>query len=175
VLLTLSRFQGRREICVRCQNTLGLRSHEPDEEYWGFSGKLCKGCYEFVKDSIQEYDASYIEGYDRLPPDIEGHLSILLFDERNTIVFTPKKKGYLPIQITSEMLADCKIINRNEMASLKRRIFTGGISKTKDKRYLQIDFLEDRTNVSFLLDVYDKIDLASNTISNQVYKNRRRR
>lgn len=51
------------------------------------------------------------------------------------------------------------------MASLKRRIFTGGISKTKEKRYLQLDFLEDRTNVSFLLDVYDKIDLASNTIS----------
>jgi hypothetical protein len=165
VLLTLSRLQGKRDICVRCQNILGFRSHEPDEEYWGFSGKLCKACYGFVKDSIQEYDASYIDGYSRLPPDIEGHLSILLFDERNTIVFTPKKKGYLPLQITSDLLADCKIINRNEIASLKRRLFTGGMSKSQDKRYLQIDFVEDRTNVPLVLDIYDKIDLASNTIS----------
>lgn len=49
---------------------------------------------------------------------------------------------------------------------MKRRIFTAGISKTKDKRYLQIDFLEEsKGDVSILFDLHDKVDLAYNTIS----------
>jgi hypothetical protein len=162
----LDRFHRKRDTCARCDNTLGLRSHEPEEEYWGFDGKLCKGCYELVKSDIQQYDAHYISGYDRLPSEIEGHLSVLLFDEKNTVVFSPKKKSYLPLQITSDLLVDCKIINRNESTSMKRRIFTVGVSKMKDKRYLQIDFLEGRKeHVSLLFDLNDKVDLAYNLIS----------
>lgn len=45
---------------------------------------------------------------------------------------------------------------------MKRRIFT----VTKDKRYLQIDFLEcEKEHVSLLLDLNDKVDLAYNMIS----------
>ena len=52
---------------------LGLRSHEPDEKYWGIDGKLCKNCYASVKSGIQEYDAYYISGYNRLPEEVGGH------------------------------------------------------------------------------------------------------
>lgn len=95
-------------------------------------------------------------------------MSVLLFDERNEIVFTPKKKSYIPLQIKADSLTDCKVINRNETTSLSRRIFTGGISKTKNKRYLQIDFIEEENTkepLSLLFDLNDKIDSVYNTIS----------
>jgi hypothetical protein len=120
------RLHGKRDTCARCQKMLGIRSHEPDADYWGFSGKLCNPCYDLVKSDIQQYEAYHISGYDRLPVEIEGHLSVLLFDEKNTIVFSPKKKGYVPLQITSDLLEDCKIISRNESTSKTRRIFTVG-------------------------------------------------
>src|SRR5689334_5744978 len=128
----LSRFHGKKHnTCARCENTLGLRSHEPDEKYWGIDGKLCKNCYASVKSGIQEYEAHYISGYNRLPDDIEGRIIVLLFDERNEIIFTPKKKSFIPLRITANSLTDCKIISRNETTSLSRKIFTAGISKSK--------------------------------------------
>ena len=161
----LSRFHGRKNNkCARCETALGLRSHEPDEKYWGIDGKLCKNCYASVKSGIQEYDAYYISGYNRLPEEVEGRMSVLLFDEKNEIIFTPKKKGLIPLRITADSLTDCKIINRNESTSLSRRIFTAGISKSKDKRYLQI-VLQEGEQMSLLFDLDDKIDSACNTIS----------
>src|SRR5919198_4057217 len=132
--LMLSRFRGsgKNNTCARCETALGLRSHEPDEKYWGIEGKLCKNCYASVKSGIQEYDAYYISGYNRLPEEVEGRISVLLFDEKNEIIFTPKKKSYIPLRITANSLTDCKIINRNETTSLSRRIFTAGISKSKE-------------------------------------------
>jgi hypothetical protein len=161
----LSRFHGKKNnTCARCESALGLRSHEPDEKYWGIEGKLCKNCYVSVKSGIQEYDAYYISGYNRLPEEVEGRMSVLLFDERNEIIFTPKKKSYIPLRITADSLTDCKIINKNETTSLSRRIFTAGISKRKDKRYLQIG-IQEGEQMSLLFDLDDKIDSAYNTIS----------
>jgi hypothetical protein len=84
----------------------------------GAGGKLCKGCYAYIKSGIHEYEACYINGYNRLPEEVEGHLSVLFFDERNKIIFTPKK-SYIHLQITSSFLTDCKIINKDEATSLK--------------------------------------------------------
>src|SRR5919198_5317275 len=164
--LMLSRFRGsgKNNTCARCETALGLRSHEPDEKYWGIEGKLCKNCYASVKSGIQEYDAYYISGYNRLPEEVEGRISVLLFDEKNEIIFTPKKKSYIPLRITANSLTDCKIININESTSLSRRIFTAGISKSKDKRYLQIG-IQEGEQMSLLFDLDDKIDSAYNTIS----------
>jgi hypothetical protein len=117
-----------------------------------------------VKSGIQEYDAYYISGYNRLPEEVEGRMGVLLFDERNEIIFTPKKKSYIPLRIIANSLTGCKIINRNESTSLSRKIFTAGISKSKDKRYLQIDIQEGEA-MSLLFDLDDKIDSAYNTIS----------
>jgi len=150
----LERFHRKHDTCARCNNTLGLRSHEPEEEYWGINGKLCKNCYDLVKSDIRQYDAHHISGYDRLPAEIEGDLSVLLFDEKNTIVFSPKKKGFLPLQITSDLLEDCKIITRNESTSMKRRIFSVGVSKTKDKRHLKLTFLKAARNTFHSIWIY---------------------
>jgi hypothetical protein len=117
-----------------------------------------------VKSGIQEYDAYYISGYNRLPEEVEGRMSVLLFDERHEIIFTPKKKSYIPLRITANSLTDAKIINRNETTSLSRKIFTAGISKSKDKRYLQIG-IQEGEQMSLLFDLDDKIDSAYNTIS----------
>src|ERR671939_755226 len=102
--------------------------------------------------------------YNRLPEEVEGRMSVLLFDEKNEIIFTPKKKSYIPLRITANSLTDCKIINRNETTSLSRKIFTAGISKSKDKRYLQIS-IQEGEQMSLLFDLEDKIDSAYNTIS----------
>ena len=91
-------------------------------------------------------------------------MGVLLFDEKNEIILTPKKKGLIPLRITADSLTDCKIINRNESTSLGRRIFTAGISKSKDKRYLQIG-IQEGEQMSLLFDLDDKIDSAYNTIS----------
>src|SRR5919202_4051857 len=68
------------------------------------------------------------------------------------------------IFLVPDSLTDCKIINRNESTSLGRRIFTAGISKSKDKRYLQIG-IQEGEQMSLLFDLDDKIDSAYNTIS----------
>src|SRR5215212_9019255 len=150
-----SRFQVRRHnICARCQNNIGFRSHDPDEQYWGIDGKLCKSCYTTIKSGIQEYESYYLGGYTRLPQELEGRMTVLVFDERNEIIFTPKKKGFIPLRITADSITDCKIINRNETTSLSRRIFTVGISRSKDKRYLQIGFREGgEEEMSLLLEL----------------------
>jgi hypothetical protein len=44
-----------------------LKKDTAEEGYWGFNGKLCKDYYDFVRTDIQQYNASYISGYDRLP------------------------------------------------------------------------------------------------------------
>jgi hypothetical protein len=163
-----SRFQIRRNnTCARCQNTLGLRSHEPDEQYWGIDGKLCKNCYTSIKSGIQEYEVYYLGGYNRLPQELEGRMTVLLFDERKEIILTPKKKSFIPLRITASSLTDCEIISRNETTSLSRRVFTAGISRRKDKRYLQIGFREDgEEEMSLLLELEsNKLDPVYNTIS----------
>jgi len=37
----------------------------------GFNGKLCQYYYDLVRTDIQQYNAFYISGYDRLPSEIE--------------------------------------------------------------------------------------------------------
>ena len=86
-----------------------------------------------MKSGIQEYDAYYINGYNWLPEEVEGRMSVLLFDERNEIIFT-RKKRYILLRITADSLTDYNIINRDETASLSRRIFTAGISSNTEQR-----------------------------------------
>lgn len=99
--------------CVRCQKQLGFRKHDPESSNWGFGdGKLCNNCFEYVKDGIKYFDADYILGYSRFPFRLEGKLYIQMFDERNRVIFEPKKKSQYEIDILPQRLVDCNIRNK---------------------------------------------------------------
>jgi ribosomal protein S27AE len=132
--------------CVRCQKPLGFRKHEPENSNWGFEdGKLCNSCFDYVKDGIKRFDANYIEGYSRFPFRMEGKLYIQTFDESNRVIFEPKKKSQYEIDIPPERLVDCNIVTKEEN-SLARRMLTANTVKSKEKRLIQIDFLDASNN-----------------------------
>ena len=68
--------------CGRCQKQLGFRKHEPTNSNWGFEEerKLCKECFELIRDGIREFYTNYIHGYSRFPFPIEGKIFVQTFD-----------------------------------------------------------------------------------------------
>jgi hypothetical protein len=156
--------------CVRCQKPLGFRKHEPENSNWGFEdGKLCNSCFDYVKDGIKRFDANYIEGYSRFPFRMEGKLFIQLFDERNRVIFDPKKESKYEIDIPPEQLVDCNIVTKEE-DSLARRMLTANTVKSKEKRFIQLDFLDASNNNKLetaLFALKDSDDL--NNVHNMIF------
>jgi hypothetical protein len=154
---------------VRCEKPVGFRKHNPESSNWGFQdGKLCNSCFEYIKDGIKEFDANYIDGYSRFPFRMEGKLCIQIFDERNKVIFDPKKESQYEIDIPPEQLVDCNIVTK-EQDSLARRMLTANAVKSKEKKFIQIDFLDTSNsnkleNVLFEIKDSDKINDVHNMI-----------
>ena len=99
---------------------------------------------------------------------MEGKLFIQLFDERNRVIFDPKKKSQYEIDIPPEQLVDCNIVTKEE-DSLARRMLTANTVKSKEKRFIQLDFLDASNNnkketALFELKDTDDINNVHNTI-----------
>jgi hypothetical protein len=155
-----------KKSCVRCNNSLGIISHQPNEN-WMVQGKLCKNCHSHVKSQIHTFKVRYVRGYSEFPSEVDGTLTVQLFDDINRIIFKPDKKDYPILQITYGLLTNCDIITEKE-ASLKRLVFTAGMSKTKDKSYLRIGFINEHNNNNMqefvIFDISHDMDVAYNTL-----------
>jgi predicted RNA-binding Zn-ribbon protein involved in translation (DUF1610 family) len=149
--------------CARCNKPLGLIRKEPDSS-WGFTGKLCSECYDYVNKRIIKYDVMYIGGYSKLPIEIEGVLFVYLFDNRDMIVFKPNNKNNSALYIEADRLVDSNIITQTEK-SIRRTITTAGISRLSEKKLLQIDFKDNENkNESLILDIKGDLESAANTV-----------
>lgn len=155
--------------CLRCEKRLGFRKLDPEDSNWGFEkGKLCSDCFDYIKNGIKKFDANYVEGYSRFPFKMEGKLFIQTFDERNTVIFDPKKKTQYEIMIPPEKLVDCNIVTKKE-DSIARRMLTANISKSKEKKLFKLDFLDASNNnklegALFELDQDDDLNNVHNMI-----------
>jgi hypothetical protein len=149
--------------CARCNKPLGLIRKEPDSS-WGFTGKLCSECYDYVNKRIIKYDVMYIGGYSKLPIEIEGVLFVYLFDNRDMIVFKPNNKNNFALYIEADRLVDSNITTQTEK-SIRRTIITAGISRLSEKKLLQIDFKDNENkNESLILDIKGDLESAANTV-----------
>lgn len=141
-----------KNICSRCDKELGFVKHEP-EISWGFLGKLCKDCFNHIKNSIQEYEAEYQGGYSKMTNKQKGSLLLYLYDNTNRIIF--RNKNSIFIDIDSNSLISSEIVDKIE-ESRSRQILTAGLSKSKEKKNLKINFLESGQTESALFDLDEK-------------------
>ncbi|MGI0022097.1 MAG: SHOCT domain-containing protein [Nitrososphaeraceae archaeon] len=153
-------IKDRSEKCGRCGQSVGIRAHEPDTT-WEFTGRLCNTCHQYVVASIRQYDVKF-RGFD-LSLKIEGVMSVYLFDKKNTIIFRPKGGDDI-IKVTQEMLLNCTIITKEE-PSMAKTLLTAGLSKLKEKKYLQIELRSEDKNKFMYFDVDDRLESLQQIIS----------
>jgi hypothetical protein len=148
----LKSFRGEKTNCSRCHKQLGFSKEDPYPS-WGFEGKICKDCKDYIEKGIAIYKVEYVEGHSELPVRTEGILSIYLFDHQNRILFQTKSKNFMT-EINTDNLLECDTLVLEEK-STTRQILTAGFSDSKSKEHLRILFKDASTekNQTLILDV----------------------
>ena len=136
--------------CARCQKPLGFSKKDPDST-WGFDGKICDDCNNYIRNGLVTYKSEYVEGYSKLQSRIEGYLTIQLFDHRNKILFTTKNPD-TNLEITPNTLLEYDIVIMDDKSTAKQ-ILTAGISSSTKKRCLKIEFKEEGITESLILNI----------------------
>jgi hypothetical protein len=153
----LKSFRGEKIKCSRCHKELGFSKNDPAES-WGFDGKLCDDCYNYINRGIAIYNVEYVEGHSELTTRVDGILYIYLFDHQNKIIFKTKNGDYRT-EITTDDLIDWQTVVLEEKSTAKQ-ILTAGFSNSISKEYLKIvfkDALTDKTE-TLILDVDYPLD-----------------
>lgn len=151
-------FLKRTKInCSRCHRELGFSKNDPDPT-WGFDGKLCDDCNNYIKKGIAIYKVEYLEGHSELSTKIEGTLSIFLFDHQYRIIFVTKS-GDFRKEITTDNLTGYYTVVLEER-STARKILTVGISDSKSEECLKIEFNDASSGKieSLILDIDYPLD-----------------
>jgi ribosomal protein S27AE len=99
---------------------------------------------------------------------MEGKLCIQTFDERNRVIFDPKKKSQYEIDIPPERLVDCNIVTKKE-DSLARRMLTANTVKSKEKRFIQLDFLDASNNNKLETALFELDSDDINNVHNMIF------
>ena len=138
----LKSFKRDKINCARCQKPLGFSKNIPNPT-WGFEGKICDKCQDYIRKGMAVYNVEYIEGHSKIPNRIKGLLGIQLFDHRNRILFESDNKDF-NLEITSENFLGDSVVVMNEK-STARQILTAGFSDMKSREYLKIEFKDSET------------------------------
>ena len=136
--------------CARCKKPLGFSKKEPDST-WGFDGKICDDCNNYIRNGLVTYTVDYADGYSKIPSRTQGSLTIQLFDHRNKIFFTTKNPN-LNLEINPDTLLEYDIAIMDDKSKAKQ-ILTAGFSNSTKKRYLKIIFKEEERTESLILNI----------------------
>jgi hypothetical protein len=151
-LAFLKSFRREKVNCARCQKPLGFSKNDP-EPTWGFDGKICDNCIKYIRNGIAVYKVQYLEGHSKLRSKTEGLLAVYLFDRQYRIIFTTKNRDFRTEILTDDFL-DYQTVVMNEK-STTRQFLTVGLSSSKSKEYLKIQFKDMQTDKveSLILDI----------------------
>ena len=142
-LAFLKSFKREKVDCARCQKPLGFSKNDPDPT-WGFDGKICDNCLKYIRNGIAVYKVQYLEGHSKLPSKTEGLLAVYLFDRQYRTIFTTKNRDFRTEILTDDFL-DYQTVVMNEK-STTRQFLTVGLSSSKSKEYLKIQFKDIQTD-----------------------------
>lgn len=130
--------------CARCDNKLGIRKHEPRDD-WQYQGKLCHDCFEFATANSPYFEAQYKQGYPQWLDKKDGLLIIQNFDDRRQIIFQNKENSKMEIPV--ESIDKFEIIDFTEESKAKK-IATMGLRNKSTSKHLQIYFIGDAGLIS---------------------------